>query len=87
LFIPIRNPRHSAGHAASPSHRDREALDFARFLHPYKSEAGPMPGLSFSRLFGIATKVCGREIRELGEIRSKAEVSKIKNEIRRLKRR
>ena len=78
----IRRPRPPK---ALPTAEDRQSLDFSRFYNPTPSEL-PSAGIAFTRLLSIATEVCGREIRELGQLRTKGEVERVKRALRKEKR-
>jgi hypothetical protein len=81
---PIKCPRSVRG--ATPTVKDREALDFGRYLHPPKFDGQPAPGLPYQQLLSIATTVCKRTIHDLGEVKTKGEVKKILKEMERQKR-
>lgn len=81
----IKNPASARLRLSRPTAKDRQALDFARFLQSSTAEGGPAPGVSFARLLGIAAECCGRPIGELTEIKTRAEFRRIEAKLRKEK--
>lgn len=67
----------------APTSKDRELVDFSRFPFFSNNQMQPVMGVSYSRLLEIATGVCRRKITELTEIRTKAQLEKVRRLVRR----
>jgi hypothetical protein len=71
----IKRPRAIPKGKVTP--QDRQNLDFGRFLSPLPSSE-PQAGLPYLQLLAIATRVCGRAIHDIREVRTRREVRRIK---------
>jgi hypothetical protein len=81
----IKNPNAKRIRASRPMAKDRQTLDFSRFLIHVTADGGPVPGISYLTMLRIATEVCGREITELTQVKTKAELKRIAAKVKELK--
>lgn len=65
-----------------PTAKDRELVDFSRFPFISNNQAQPVLGVAFSRVLEIATEVSHKEVKDLVDIKSVAQLQKIRRLVR-----